>query len=93
MPTPTIRKPKKARLKQAKISKQHGTVLCPHCKSDDLRYIEDEITVRRLAGIEGGKLTIDSHFDCDGDGQNPRLLCVECGRESSIPKGLEYDFA
>lgn len=83
-----------ARMKSAVVSRRAKATLCPSCKSEGLMYVEDELITRKVDSFdaETGKLWIASHFDCEGDGCNPRFLCGDCGGECKIPKGLEYDF-
>lgn len=87
--------PHKARTAIAQIRKRDKCLACPHCKSlEGLAYCETEIITRKLDSFDPveKKLLIDSHFDCDGDGDDPRFPCTDCGKECRIPKGITYDF-
>ncbi len=70
------------------------SVSCPHCKSDDLDYAEYEVITRHTSGIDPdtGVFQIDSHFECEGDGENPHFICRDCGKPSGIPGSLEISF-
>jgi DNA-directed RNA polymerase subunit RPC12/RpoP len=80
------------RLRTALRSKRENTLECPYCRNTDLRYCETDLTIRHLNRFEDNVLMIDSRFDCDGDGDDARLLCVDCGKESKLPKNVELDF-
>ncbi len=68
---------------------------CSHCGESDidkLKYMEDIQNFRELESFDGKHLNVNSHYDVADDGDNPRLLCNTCDKESPIPEDIEIDF-
>jgi len=69
-------------------------LLCPHCSSDDIVWLE-EVTEMRHPLIEDGVLIIEGIGEaCSDSGQNDRLECRGCWATVEIPvdPGIEIDY-
>lgn len=75
---------------------RRGKLICPHCRAvDSFRYVEDISSGRDVEGIIDGALAIQGYYETEGfdeEGENQRLLCCKCGKDSALPEKLEVTF-
>lgn len=63
-----------------------GALVCPHCGEANLEYIAS-------VGYDAKTEFISLYdYSAGGDGDNDRLSCRSCVRESQLPKGVDVDW-
>lgn len=60
-------------------------VCCGHCGSVNTRYVEDVGQSARLWARYGIAFADSADLEPDEDGDDPRVWCVDCNRESVLP--------
>jgi len=68
----------------------NDAVLCPHCGSDNTRYIEDVGQYAPLFVRNGRPVAWDGDLEQDEVGEDPRVLCLGCGLESRLPDSFDW---
>jgi len=71
-----------------------GLLVCPDCKHNEFRYVEDISCWRTVLLASEGNLRIDGLYKTSGydDGENGRLQCANCCAEFALPESLELSF-
>jgi hypothetical protein len=67
-----------------------GEVCCPHCDSENTRYVEDIGQYGPMFVKDGLAVSWGGDLDVDEEGDDPRVLCFGCGRESDLPSGFHW---
>jgi hypothetical protein len=67
-----------------------GEVCCPHCDSDNVRYVEDIGQYGPMSVENGTAVCWGGDLEIDEEGDDPRVLCFGCGRESELPPNFHW---
>jgi hypothetical protein len=64
-------------------------VCCGHCGSKDTRYLEDAGRYSFMWAEHGTAYSQKTALTTDYEGENPRVWCAECSKESTLPDPFE----
>lgn len=65
-------------------------VICPYCDSDNTHYVEDVGQYAPLSVEDGHPVCWGGDLEVDEEGDDPRVLCFGCGRDSELPPGFYW---
>jgi hypothetical protein len=68
----------------------NDAVFCPHCGSDNTRYVEDLGQYGPLFVRNGHPAAWSGDLEQDEVGEDPRVLCLGCGVESKLPASFDW---
>jgi hypothetical protein len=66
------------------------TVLCGHCGSAETFYVEDVGQYARLWAEDGTARCSGADLQTDEDGDDPRVWCIMCNKNSVLPRQLTW---
>ncbi|HTG36532.1 MAG TPA: hypothetical protein VLB76_26745 [Thermoanaerobaculia bacterium] len=65
-------------------------VCCGHCGSENTRYVEDVGQYAPMSVQDGVPVCWGGDLEVDEIGDDPRVLCFGCGRESELPPNFRW---
>lgn len=66
------------------------SVCCGHCGSANTRYVEDVGQSAPLWARFGVAFVRGDDLEADEDGDDPRAWCLDCNRESQLPRLFQW---
>lgn len=73
----------------------HGALLCPHCGSGEVKYLERVPDYREVASVrrdESGRLVITIGDSSFGDGEAVGFVCTSCGAGLADPEPFDLTY-
>lgn len=88
--TLTVELPKENPLGRPLATVKDDGVCCGHCGSENTRYVEDVGQYGPMFVQDGAPVCWGGDLEVDEVGDDPRVLCFGCGRESELPPDFRW---